>query len=338
MRAVLVREFGGIEAAGIAEVPEPIAGPDEVLIAIQAAPVNYADLLVIAGRYQTRPSLPFIPGKSAAGRVTAVGEAVTRFGVGDRVFAWVEEGGYAETVAAPEGLCYPLPAAMRFVDAAALGLDYAAAWFALRDRARFRSGETVLVLGASGAVGFAAVQLAKTLGARVLAGIATPDKTDLAQLAGADVVIELWRPDLRDSLRVQVRDATGGHGADIILDPVGADVFDAALRALAWRGRMVVIGFAAGQIPSIKANYLLVKNIEVSGLQVSDYKTKAPADVARCFAELFALHEAGKIAPFVMATCPLEQFADGLRQVRNRTVRRKIVLAPRGQPKSLPFL
>jgi NADPH2:quinone reductase len=244
MRAVLVHQFGGIEAASVAETAEPRAGPGELLIAIYAAPVNYADLLVIAGRYQTQPQLPFIPGKGAAGAITAVGEGVTQFNVGDRVFAWVEEGSYAESVAAPEGLCCHLPAAMPFIDAAALALDYATAWFALRDRARFRPGETVLVLGASGAVGFAAVQLAKALGARVLAGIATPDKTDLARLAGADAVIELWRPELRDSLRAQVRDAIGDEGADIILDPVGGEVFAAALRALAWRGRMVVIGFA----------------------------------------------------------------------------------------------
>lgn len=330
MRAVLVREFGDIEDPDMAEVAEPVAGPGEVAIAIHAAPVNYADLLVIAGRYQTRPQLPFVPGKSAAGVVTAAGEAVTRFRIGDRVFAWVEEGSYAETVATPERLCYALPATMPFVDAAALGLDYATAWFALRERARFRSGETVLVLGASGAVGFAAVQLAKALGARVLAGIATPDKADLARLAGADAVIELRRPDLRDSLREQVWEVTGGAGADIVLDPVGGAVFDAALRALAWRGRIVVIGFAGGHIPVIQANYLLVKNIEVSGLQVSDYKGKAPDKVSRCFAELFTLYEAGKLAPFVMAAYPLERFAEALRQVRDRTVRRKIVLTPRG--------
>jgi NADPH:quinone reductase len=330
MRAALVRQFGGIDAVCLATLPDPVPGPDELLIAIHAAPVNYADLLVIAGRYQTRPQLPFIPGKSAAGVVTAVGGAVTRFHVGDRVLAWVEEGSYAESLAAPENLCHGLPTAMPFVDAAALGLDYATAWFALRDRARFRPGDSVLVLGASGAVGFAAVQFAKALGARVLAGIATPDKSDLARLAGADVVIELWHPDLRDSLRAQVRAATAGEGADIILDPVGGEVFDAALRALAWRGRMVVIGFAGGQIPTIKANYLLLKNIEVSGLQVSDYKKKTPAEVARCFAELFGLYEAGKLMPYVMAIYPLERCADALQQVRDRTVRRKIVLTPRG--------
>jgi NADPH:quinone reductase len=219
MRAVLVREFGPIETAALAEVPEPITAPGEVLIAIHAVPVNYADLLVIAGLYQTRPKLPFIPGKGAAGVVTALGEGVTRLRAGDRVFAWVEEGSYAEAVTAHEAVCYRLPAKMPFTDAAALGLDYATAWFALIERVRFRPGKTVLVLGASGAVGFVAVQLAKAFGARVLAGIATPDKVDLVQHAGADAIVELWWPDLRETLRAQVREATGGAGADIILDP-----------------------------------------------------------------------------------------------------------------------
>jgi NADPH:quinone reductase len=329
MRAAVVREFGGIENISLAAVPDPIPGSGELLIETHAAPVNYADLLVIAGRYQTRPLLPFIPGKSAAGVVTAVGSDVSRFHVGDRVLAWVEEGGYAERVAAPKNACYRIPAAMSFIDAVALGLDYATAWFALRDRARLRAGEWVLVLGASGAVGFAAIQLAKTLGARVLAGIATQDKVDLTRLAGADGIIELWHPDLREDLRAQVREATAGEGADIILDPVGGEVFEAALRALSWRGRLVVIGFAGGEIPTIKANYLLLKNIEVSGLQVSDYKSRAPDEVTRCFDELFRLYEVGKLAPYVMATYPLERCAEALQQVRDRTVRRKIILTPR---------
>ena len=330
MRAVLVREFGPIENAGLATVPDPVPGPGEVLIAIEAAALNYADLLVIAGQYQFRPALPFIPGKGAAGIVAALRPGVAGFAVGDRVHAWVEEGGWAERVAAPAALCRKLPTAMPFIDAAALALDYATAWFALRDRARCRPGETVLVLGASGAVGFAAVQLAKALGAHVLAGVASADKRDLALQAGADAVIDLARPDLRDSLRAQVHEATGGNGADVVLDPVGGAVFEAAIRALAWRGRLVVIGFASGDIPTIKANYLLLKNIEVSGLQVSEYKKRAPAEVERCFAELFALYTAGEIAPFVMETLPLERFAEGLRQIRDRTVRRKIVLTPKG--------
>jgi len=328
MRAVIVRELGPIENALLATVPDPAPGPGEVLIETHAAALNYADLLVIAGQYQFRPPLPFVPGKGAAGIVCALGPGAARFRVGERVHAWVEDGGWAEKVAAPEALCRRLPDAMPFVDAVATALDYATAWFALRDRARVRPGETVLVLGASGAVGFAAVQLAKAFGAHALAGVATPDKVELARLAGPDAIVELWHPGLRDRLRAQIYAATEDRGADIVLDPVGGAVFEAAIRVLAWRGRLVVIGFAAGQIPTVRANYLLVKNIEVSGLQVSDYKKKAPAEVDRCFAELFALYEEKKIVPFVMTTLPLARFAEGLRQIRDRTVRGKIVLTP----------
>jgi NADPH:quinone reductase len=327
MRAVLVREFGPIGNAALAEVPDPAPGPGELLIDIHAAALNYADLLVIAGQYQSRPQLPFIPGKGAAGIVAAIGAGVAGFAVGDPVHAWIEEGGWAERVSAPASLCRRLPPGMPFVDAAAMALDYATAWFALKERARCRAGESVLVLGASGAVGFAAIQLAKAFGLRVLAGLASADKRDL--VAGADSVIDLARPDLRDSLRAQVYAANRGNGVDIILDPVGGAAFDAAIRALAWRGRLVVIGFAGGGIPTIRANYLLVKNIEVSGLQVSDYKKYAPAEVDRCFAELFALYAEGRIRPLVQATLPLDRFAEGLEMIRDRTVRRKIVLTPR---------
>ena len=326
MRAVLVREFGPIANAALAEVPDPALQPGEVLIDIHAAALNYADLLVIAGQYQSRPTLPFIPGKGAAGVVSATGAGVVGVAVGDRVHVWIEEGGWAERVAAPVSLVRKLPPALPFVDAAAMALDYATAWFALRERARCRPGESVLVLGASGAVGFAAIQLGKAFGLTVLAGLVTPGKRDL--VAAADVVIDLGRPDLRDSLRAQVYQANAGNGVDIILDPVGGAVFEAAIRALSWRGRLVVIGFAGGSIPTVRANYLLVKNIEVSGLQVSDYKKYAPDQVDRCFAELFELHDQGKITPLVQATLPLDRFAEGLAQIQNRTVRRKIVLTP----------
>ena len=335
MRAIRVGKFGPIDNAALADVPDPVARPGELLIETHAAAVNYADLLVISGEYQFRPPLPFIPGKGAAGIVTATGAAAGNFRPGDRVFAWVEEGGWAERVAAPSALCRHLPERMPFVEAAVL-IDYATAWFALRDRARLEPGEAVLVLGASGSVGVAAVQLAKALGARVLAGIANPEKRDHASAAGADAIIELWRPELRDALRAQVREATGGAGADVILDPVGGEVFDAAIRALAWRGRHVVIGFAGGHIPTVRANYLLVKNIEVSGLQVSDYKKYRPQQVDRCFAELFALYDAGKLKPLVAAAYPLERFAEGLTRMRDRGTRGKIVLTPtelhRGTP------
>jgi len=326
MRAVIVREFGGLDAPTLGELPEPVPGPSEVQVAVHAVAVNYVDLLVIGGKYQFLPERPFAPGKGPAGVVTAVGASVGRFKVGDRVLAMAEQGGYAETVTVGEASCYRLPPSMSFVDAAAMALVYDTSWFALRERARYKPGEIVLVLGASGAVGYAAVQLAKAMDATVLAGIATQDKADMARQAGADAVIDLSRPDLRDSLRAQVYEATGGRGADIILDPLGGDMFDAALRALAWRGRLVVIGFAAGRIPSVKANYLLVKNIEVSGLQVSDYRKKEPEQMAACFSELFAYAEAGKLKPLVMATYPLERWADALRMIRDRSARGRIVL------------
>jgi NADPH2:quinone reductase len=326
MRAVIVREFGGLDAPHVGEIAEPVPGPLEVQVAIHAAAVNYVDLLVIGGKYQFLPERPFVPGKGPAGVVTAVGESVSRIRVGDRVLAMAEQGGYAETVTVGEANCYRLPASLSFVDAAAMAVVYDTAWVALRDRARYKPGETVLVLGASGAVGYAAVQLAKAMDARVLAGIASFDKFDLARQAGADAVIDLSRDDLRDSLRTQVNDVTGGHGADIILDPLGGDVFDAALRALAWRGRLVVIGFATGRIPAVKANYLLVKNIEVSGLQVSDYRKRAPEQMAACFSELFAFAEAGRIKPLVMATYPLERWAEALRLIQDRQARGRLIL------------
>ena len=235
-----------------------------------------------------------------------------------------EHGGYAEMVAVRADQCYLLPGAMSFVDAAAMALVYDTAWFALKERARFAPGDCILVLGASGGVGSAAVQLGKAWGAKVLAGLSSASKAAL--VPNADTIIDLSRAQLRDTLREQVYAETMGAGADIILDPLGGDFFDAALRALAWRGRLVVIGFAAGRIPTLKANYLLLKNIEVSGLQISDYRKREPAQVAECFAEVFALYEAGKIKPAPATTLPLENFADALGQIRDRSAPGRLVL------------
>jgi NADPH2:quinone reductase len=289
MRAIVVDEFGPPEQLRVAEVPPPVPGVSEVLVRVHAAPVNYVDLLVVGGTYQFLPRRPFIPGKGPAGVVTALGPEVTGLSVGDRVLAMAEQGGYAEAVALCADQCYRLPPRMSFLEAASLSLVYDTAWFALRERARLVPGETVLVLGASGGVGRAAVQLARAMGAHVLAGIARPERGPAVLTAGAHAVIDLSSQDLRNTLREQVYAATDGHGADIILDPLGGTVFSAALRALAWCGRLVVIGFAAGGIPMLKANYLLLKNIEVSGLQVSDYRKRRPAQVPACYAEIFAL-------------------------------------------------
>ena len=326
MRAIVVDEFGPPERLRVAEMPLPVPGSGEVLVTVHAAPVNYADLLVVGGTYQFLPPRPFVPGKGPAGVVTALGPDVTTLQVNDRVLAMAEQGGYAEAVAVGAEPCYRLPSRMSFIEAASLSLVYDTAWFALRERARLEPGESVLVLGASGGVGQAAVQLARAMGARVLAGISRPEREAAARAAGAAAIIDLSRENLRDGLREQVYAVTGGEGADIILDPLGGAVFEAALRALAWRGRLVVIGFAAGGIPAVKTNYLLLKNIEVSGLQVSDYRKRRPAQMAECFAEIFAFYDAGKAKPAAATVFPLERADEALSALRDRQIDGRAVL------------
>jgi NADPH2:quinone reductase len=326
MRAVVIREFGPIENASLADMPKPEPKAGEVLLDIHATAVNFVDLVMMSGKYQFSPALPFIPGKLPAGIVAAVGSGVTIFKPGDHAIAMAEGGGFAEFVAMPENQCIPLPAAMPFTEAAAMSLIYDTAYFALRDRARIAPGETVLVLGATGGVGLAAIQLAKAMGGKVLAAVASKDKEDIVRAAGADAVIDLSAPDLKESLRAQVFAQTDKRGADIVLDMLGGDMFDAALRAVAWRGRLVVIGFAAGRIPSVKANYLLVKNIEVSGMQISDYRKRRPQEMAAAFAEIFAWHGEGKLKPLPTKVYPVAEFATAMHDIQDRKVRGRVVL------------
>lgn len=326
MRAVIVEQHGPPESCVIKDLPTPPPGSGEVLIDVHAIDVNYPDLLVIGGTYQILPSTPFSPGKQVAGVVAKVGNGVDSFKPGDRVTAQLEYGGYAEQIVAPAAHTYPMTPSISFVDAAAMGLTYQTAHFALIERGRFQPGETVLVTGASGGVGIAAISLVKALGGVALAGITKPAKAEAVRQAGADQIVDLAAADLRESLRRQIRDATDGHGADIVIDPVGGDVFDAALRALAWSGRIVIIGFAAGRIPEVKANYLLVKNLTATGCHWSDYRERTPEAVAWAQAEMFDLYEQGKIRPHVMATYPLERFADALDVIKQGQVVGKVVL------------
>jgi NADPH2:quinone reductase len=280
----------------------------------------------MGGTYQFKPQLPFIPGKLPAGIVAAVGAGVTRFKPGDHAIAMAEQGGFAEFVVMPEIQCVKLPPSLPFNEAAAMSLIYDTAYFALRDRARIQPGESVLVLGATGGVGLAAIQLAKAMGGTVLAGVASADKADIVREAGADHVIDLAAPDLRESLRTQVHEKVGKQGVDIVIDMLGGDYFDAAVRALAWCGRLVVIGFASGRIPSIKANYFLVKNIEISGMQISDYRKRRPADMQACFEQIYAWHAQGKLKPLPVKVYPFEQFAEGMKDIRDRKQRGRVVL------------
>jgi len=326
VRAIIVDKFGAPERLRVGDVAEPVPRADEVLVTVYAAPVNYVDLLVIGGTYQFLPPLPFTPGKGPAGVVAALGRNVTSLQVGDRVLAMAEQGGYAEAVTVVANQCYRLPASMSFTEAASLSLVYDTAWFALRERARLEAGETVLVLGASGGVGQAAVQLARAMGARVLAGILRPEREASVRAAGADSVIDLSATDLRDSLRAQVYAVTEERGVDIILDPLGGTIFEAAVRALAWCGRLVVIGFAAGAIPTIRTNYLLLKNIEISGLQISDYRERRPERVAACFAEIFSLYEQGKVKPATATAFPLVRAGEALTALREQRAAARAVL------------
>src|SRR5271170_741083 len=331
MRAIVVSEFGPPEGLRAAEVPMPVPGPGEVLIETHAAPVNYVDMLVVGGTYQFLPPFPFIPGKGPAGVVTALGPEVTTLRVGDRVLAMAEVGGYAEAVAVAADQCHRLPTRMSFAEAASLAVVYDTSWVALRGRARLAPGETVLVLGASGGVGHAAVQLARAMGAgRVIGGIGRPEREAAARAAGADAIIDLSRPDLRDSLREQVYAETDGRGADIIIDPLGGTVFEAAIRALAWCGRLVVIGFAAGGIPTLRTNYLLLKNIEVSGLQITDYRKRRPAELATAYSEIFGYYELGLVRPAPATLFALERAGEALAALRDRRIDGRAVLRLRG--------
>jgi NADPH2:quinone reductase len=326
VRAVLIREHGDPRSLDVEDIPTPHYAAHEVLVDVHAAGVNFPDALVIEGKYQILPPRPFVPGKDAAGIVGSIGSSVQRVKPGDRVLVSQEHGCYAEQIVARDSDCHVIPDAMSFIEAAAMGLTYQTAYFALIDRAQVRTGETVLILGAGGGVGLAAVQIAKALGAQVLAGVRHAEHAALAKANGADHIIDLSHTDLRQALREQVHAVTNGKGADIVLDPVGGDVFDASLRALAWCGRIVVIGFAAGRIPEIKASYLLLKNIAVYGLQWSDYRERTPERVAAVQRELFTLYRAGSIKPHVMRTFALEQFAEALELVKRGGVHGKVVL------------
>lgn len=329
MRALVVYRHGPLETLKIETFPDPQPEPGEVLIEVHAASVNFPDLLVIGGTYQNLPPTPFVPGKDLAGTVAAVGANVTDFKPGDRVMALIEYGAFAERAIAPHRNCHRLPTAMSYAEGAAMGLTYLTAHFALVERAQLKPGEIVLVNGAAGGVGLATVQIAKALGATVVAGVSSEKKAALARAGGADHVVRTDVADLRENFRGQVFAAVGKRGVDVIIDPVGGDVFDASLRAIAWCGRIVTVGFASGRVPEVKAGLILVKNISLIGLQMSDYRDCAPDKTRRAQAELFSLYEQGKLKPHVMASYPLEAYREALAAVRDRRVLGKAVLAMR---------
>ena len=329
MRAVVVNEINNRNAVVVADTEPPVLHPDHVLIDAVSASFNFPDVLQIDGKYQIVPPLPFIPGKEAAGVVTNVGPDVTEFQVDDRVLVEVEYGAFAEQVAASTSRVYRLPDELDMSTAAAMGLVYQTAYIALTERVGLRKGDTVLVTGATGGVGLAAVQIAKAMGATVLAAIGNPAKADAARAAGADHVVNLFDEPLADRLREQVRTVTDNRGVNMVLDVVGGDVFDAALRCVAFGGRVGVLGFTAGRIPSVKTNYLLLKNISVVGMTVNGYFQHRPDTVRAAQQAIFELWADGQLQPVIHTELPLDDFADGFKMLDEREVIGKIVLAIR---------
>jgi NADPH:quinone reductase len=322
VRAMLVKQFGAPEQMSLEDLPTPVPGPGEVLIDARAIGVNFPDLLVIEGTYQILPELPFSPGKEVAGVVRAVGPGVASPNVGERVTAQVEHGAYREQVLAEANNVAVLPESVGYEAGAAFGLGYLTVYFGLLRRARLEPGEWVLVTGASGGVGSAGVQLAKALGARVIAVGRTEDKRNFALEQGADHTIE-FKP---EGFKERVMELTDGHGADVILESVGGELFRACMRAIAWEGRLVIIGFAAGEIPTVKAGHVLVKNMDLIGVQSSDYREREPESFREAQEELLGLLTHGKIGVQVTATYPLEAAAEALEEIRDSRVRGKVVL------------
>lgn len=322
MRAIVCRELTGLAGLRLEEVPEPRPGPGQVRIRVRACGVNFADSLITRGQYQRQPQPPFSPGFEVAGEVLERGEGVEGIAIGDRLIAMPPHGGYAEQVTVDARRCVPLPAAMAWTHGAAFPVVFGTSHVALWHRARLRAGETLVVLGASGGVGLTAVAIGKQLGATVIAAASSAEKLEVARRHGADHLIDSSREDLRTC----IRSLTGDRGADVVYDPVGGDAFDAALRSIAFEGRILVIGFASGAVPKIPANHLLVKNVDIIGVNWPAYADLDPAVMTASFETLIRWYLEGAIEPHVSASFPLEQAVEALEQVVSRRSTGKVVI------------
>jgi NADPH2:quinone reductase len=322
MRAVLCKAYGPPESLVIEDVESPTPGPGEVVISVKASGVNFPDVLIIQNKYQVKPPLPFSPGSEVAGVIKAVGENVTHVAPGDQVFAFTVYGGFAQEVKTDAKRLLPIPAGMTFPTAAAFGLTYATSDHALRDRGALEAGETLLVLGAAGGVGLAAVEIGKALGARVIACASSDDKLAVCREHGADETINYATEDLRERIKA----ITGGKGADVIYDPVGGSYTEPALRSIAWRGRLLVVGFAAGDIPKIPLNLTLLKGCAIVGVYWGEFTRREPERFAQEMRQLGQWYGEGRIRPHISATYPLDRAADALNDMAQRRVVGKVVL------------
>ncbi|WP_122602787.1 NADPH:quinone oxidoreductase family protein [Pseudomonas viridiflava] len=323
MKALLCKAFGPASTLVLEDIPEPDVKKNEILLDIHAAGVNFPDTLIIEGKYQFKPPFPFSPGGEAAGVISAVGENVTHLKPGDRVMALTGWGSFAEQVAVPNYNVLPIPESMDFTIAAAFSMTYGTSMHALKQRANLQPGETLLVLGASGGVGLAAVEIGKALGARVIAAASSAEKLEVAKNAGADELINYTDTSLKD----EIKRLTNGNGADVIYDPVGGDLFDQAIRAIAWNGRLLVVGFASGRIPELPVNLALLKGASVVGVFWGSFAQRQPQDNAANFKQLFAWFEEGKLKPLVSQVYPLERAGEAIDALGGRRAVGKVVVS-----------
>jgi NADPH2:quinone reductase len=322
MHAWLCENPTGVDALQWKELPTPSPKAGEVLLEIKAASLNFPDLLIVQNKYQMKPPLPFVPGSEYAGIVQAVGEGVKHLSVGQHVACLSGTGGFATHVIAPAAMCMPLPDAFPFADAAAFIMIYATSHHALVDRAQLKAGETVLVLGAAGGVGTSAIQIAKAMGARVIAAASTQEKCDLCKTIGADATINYTTENLRDAVKA----LTDGKGPDVIYDPVGGDFAEPAFRSIAWRGRYLVVGFASGPIPALPFNLALLKGASIVGVFWGDYAKREPKANGAMMMELAQWYGQGKIKPVIDRTMPMAELKAAFTHMGSRGVMGKLVM------------
>jgi NADPH2:quinone reductase len=322
MKAILCKSYGPPESLVIEDVPSPAPGADQVVVSVKAASVNFPDVLIIQNKYQLKPPLPFSPGSELAGVVKSVGERVTRAKPGDAVFAVTGYGAFAEEVVVDAARLIPVPTGMTFEQAAAFGLTYGTSMHALADRGALAAGETLLVLGAAGGVGIAAIEIGKALGARVIACASADDKLAVCRAHGADATINYAGEDLRERIKA----LTDGKGPDVIYDPVGGPYTEPALRSIAWRGRLLVVGFAAGDIPKLPLNLTLLKGCAIVGVFWGDFSRREPDNFAGEMRRLAVWFAEGRLKPHISATFPLDRAPEALKMMAARQVIGKVVL------------
>jgi NADPH2:quinone reductase len=322
MKAVVCKQYGPPESLVVEELPSPRPGRGEAVVSVRAASLNFPDVLIIQNKYQFKPPLPFSPGSELAGVVKELGEGVSGLRPGDRVMAFTTYGAFAEEVKVEAARLVPIPAGMEFASAAAFLLTYGTSDHALRDRAALQAGETLLVLGAAGGVGLAAIEIGKALGARVIACASSEDKLAVCRSHGADATIDYTKEDLRE----RVKALTDARGPDVVYDAVGGPYTEPAFRSIAWRGRLLVVGFAAGEIPKLPLNLALLKGASVVGVFWGDFARREPKRFSESVAQLGRWFGEGKLRPHVSRTFPLEQAAEALKLMAARQVKGKVVL------------